>query len=624
MCGIAGIIDSKGQVIDITLLKKMADTLRHRGPDNEGFYLTPPRQRFKGPSAGLGHRRLSIIDLECGGQPLSNEDKTIWVILNGEIYNFQELRKELEDIGHTFRTKSDTEVIVHAYESFGEDCVKRLDGMFAFALWDEPRGRLILARDRVGKKPLLYAKIGEKFIFASEFRSLLAYPEIEVKVNPQAIHHYLNFLYIPAPLTAFEGIRKLLPGHILIYEKGEISIKKYWGLQFLPKIKISDGEAQERIFELLSRAVKARLVSDVPLGGLLSGGVDSSIIIALMSEISGRTIKTFSIGFQESDYDERPFARIVAKRFLTDHHEFVVKMDALEILPKLIEHFGEPFGDSSALPTYYLSKMTRQEVTVALNGDGGDEMFAGYLRYSGNRLAGYYHLLPKALREKFIERLARSLPQKADNRPGRPSLRRFLDSAGLPGYERYMRWVGFFTDDVLENFYPRSTDFMKELFLEARGLDSVDSCLYTDIHSYLPNDLLVKMDIASMANSLEVRSPFLDHHLMEFAARLPSQMKLRRLQTKYILKKTFEHLVPRDNLYRRKQGFGVPVGRWFRGEMKNFLKDIVLSSQAASRGYFRPGIIERMVKDHTEERKDYTQHLWGALILELWHRQFID
>jgi len=627
MCGIVGIIDSQNQAIDINVLKRMTDALKHRGPDNDGFYVNnenPLTVKSKGPSVGLGHRRLSIIDLKTGDQPICNEDKTIWVVFNGEIYNFQDLRKQLETMGHTFKTNSDTEVIVHAYESFGDDFVARLDGMFAFGLWDEARGRLLLARDRIGKKPLLYAKIGEKFIFASEFRSILMHPAMERRVNPQAIQYYLNFLYIPAPLTAFEGIHKLLPGHILIYEKGRINIERYWDLQFLPKLKISEREAQERILELLSQAVKARLISDVPLGGLLSGGVDSSIVVALMSEISGRTIKTFSIGFQEDDYDERPFARIVARRFQTDHHEFVVKMDALDILPKIVEHFGEPFGDSSALPTYYLSRMTRQKVTVALNGDGGDELFAGYLRYSGNRLADYYQLLPRLVRDKLIERLIKILPQKGDSRPGKPSLKRFLIYASLPRYERYQRWVGFFTDDMLENSYSQSVDFIKELFLQANNLDSVDSCLYTDIHSYLPNDLLVKMDIASMANSLEVRSPFLDHHLMEFVARLPSHMKLRHLKTKYILKKTFEHLVPKKNLYRKKQGFGVPIGRWFRRQMKDFLKDIVLSPEAIKRGYLRREIIEKILKDHIEERKDYTQHLWGLLILELWHRQFID
>jgi len=618
----------------------MCAAILHRGPDDEGYYVshasgTGSESRAQGAaSVGLGMRRLSIIDLSTGKQPIHNEDKTVWVVLNGEIYNYTDLRKELEAKGHLFYTQSDTEVIVHAYEEYGDDVPKHLRGMFAFALWDEKRQRLLLARDRVGKKPLLYSIIGREIVFASEFQAMLRHPGVSREVNEEAISHYLSFLCVPAPLTAFTGVRKLQPGHILIWQDGEVEIRRYWSLDFRNKIDISERDAGERVVDLLRDAVRVRLMSDVPLGAFLSGGIDSSAVVALMSELSGERVKTFSIGFEEAEFNELSHARRVAERFGTDHHEFIVRPNAVEVLPTLVRHYGEPYADSSAIPTYYLAKMTRRHVTVALNGDGGDECFAGYERYAAMRIAERYHHLPRLLREQVVEPALAAIPETGSTRSRMGKARRLLDVMGRPGGERYFRWTSAISEELKSELCTpeflsrtssvRAISYVQPWFEGNGEIDVVDRALMADTSHYLPNDLLVKVDIATMAVSLEARSPFLDHHVMEFAASLPARYKLRGLTTKRILKNALKGLLPSENLTRSKMGFGVPIGRWFRGELKSFLKETVLSERALGRGYFKREAVKHLVDGHTDGRRDNAHQLWTLLMLELWHQEFID
>ncbi|MCA1621757.1 MAG: asparagine synthase (glutamine-hydrolyzing) [Acidobacteria bacterium] len=627
MCGIVGMVNLDGRAADAALLGRMNEAIHHRGPDEEGSYL-------KG-HVGLAMRRLAIIDLEGGQQPIANEERTAWIVFNGEIYNFRELKKRLEDLGHRFRTDCDTEAIVHAYEEWGADCPKHLRGMFAFAIWDERRRELFLARDRVGKKPLLYAKTPRSFVFGSEFSALLLHPEVGREVEPRAIHDYLSFMCVPAPLTAYRDIMKLEPGHTLtLAASGEVKTQRYWEPDFSKKLKVSEEEAGERALALLRDAVRVRLMSEVPLGAFLSGGVDSSAVVALMAEESSGPVKTFSIGFDEQDFSELHHARRVAEYVGADHHEFVVRPDAMEVLPKLVEHYGEPYADSSAIPTYYVARETRRHVTVALNGDGGDECFAGYERYAAMRLSERYRRLPGALRELVIRQAVELLPI-SERRPSRArKVRRFLRAASLPPVERYLRWVSVINPEDKEGLYTEEfgrrvagrdvREHLRPWFARANGTGVVDASLLADTMTYLPNDLLVKVDIASMAVSLEARSPFLDHHVIEFAASLPERLKLRGLTTKYILKKTLRKLLPPENLSRGKMGFGVPVGHWFRGQMQGFLRENLLSERAARRGLFRPEVVARMVELHTRGERDHTHQLWTLLMLELWFQRFVD
>src|SRR5215471_17907852 len=454
MCGIVGIVNSNQHSVEDAALRAMCDAIVHRGPDDDGYFLNRgPERGIQGgsvsiASVGLGMRRLSIIDLSTGKQPIHNEDKTIWVVQNGELYNYLQLRKELEAKGHRFYTKSDTEVIVHAYEEFGDDVPKHLRGMFAFALWDEKAQKLLLARDRVGKKPLLYSIIPGGLVFASEFQAILRHPAVSREINEIALSHYLSFLCVPSPHTAFRNVQKLEPGHVLIWQKGDVQIKRYWSLDFTKKVSITEREAADRVTELLRDAVRVRLMSDVPLGAFLSGGIDSSIVVGLMSELSSERVKTFSIGFDEKEFDELGHARRIAERFGTEHHEFVVRPNAVEILPTLVRHYGEPYADSSAIPTYYLAKMTRQHVTVALNGDGGDECFAGYERYAAMRMAQRYQHMPRFLRERIVEPALAGLPGAAETRSRLGKAKRFFDVMGRPPAERYLRWTNAISEEL--------------------------------------------------------------------------------------------------------------------------------------------------------------------------------
>ncbi len=618
-----------------SLVRRLCDVLAHRGPDDEGYHI-------KGPVA-LGQRRLAILDLAGGHQPMSNEDGTVWITFNGEIYNFRELRAGLEGLGHRFATLSDTEVIVHAYEQYGPACVKELRGMFAFAVWDEPRQTLLVARDRVGKKPLFYAEVDGQWVFASELQALLQHPGLTREVDWAALDDYLTYGYVLAPKTIFRGVHKLPPAHwgtLKLRPDGnggpEVRVERYWRLAYEPKVRLSEADAVDGLLEVLGEAVRLRMIADVPLGALLSGGIDSSIVVALMSQLSDRPVKTFSIGFDDQEFNELPHARRVAERCGTEHHELIVRPNALEVLPKLVRHYGEPYADSSAIPTYYVAKLTRQHVKVVLNGDGGDECFAGYERYAGGVMADRYGRIPAALRTLAIEPLGRLIPTSAPRRSRLRQARSFLDVAGQPASQRYLRWIGYFSAQRKAALYSselqeRLADHRAESWffgmwdqLVAAGLDPLDRMLALDVESYLPNDLLVKMDIATMANSLEARSPFLDHEVLEFCARLPAGYKLRGMQLKYLLKKASKRLLPPETLARRKMGFGVPVGNWMRGELRSWTEDLLLSPRALKRGYFQPEALRQFVDGHLEGREDRSFQLWALLWLELWHQEFMD
>jgi len=626
MCGITGFVNRYGRA-DRELLESMNRAIIHRGPDEDGFYLNE--------NVGLAMRRLAIIDLASGQQPIHNADGTKWIVFNGEIYNYRELRKGLEERGHLLYTNSDTEAIVHLYDEYGADCLSHLRGMFAFAIWDETDNALFLARDRVGKKPVLYShQPNGDLIFGSEFQALLKHPSISRDVDFSAIDSYLSYLCVPAPQTAFKQIRKLEPGHWMRWKDGEIETQRYWLPDFSKKIKISEEEAIEETTRILRESTRLRMISEVPLGAFLSGGVDSSTIVALMAQESSAPVKTFSIGFEEADYSELKYAKIVADHVGAEYNEFIVRPNALEILPTLVRHYGEPFGDSSAIPTYYVAKETRKHVTVALNGDGGDESFAGYERHAAMLIAERYRQIPAMLRRALIEVPVNAIPT-SELKPSRfRDAKRFLKVAKLAKTERYFRWMSGFDRNTKLDMYTdefsravagqNSSKYMDQWFAKANGSGVLDAALLNDLMTYLPNDLLVKVDIATMANSLEARSPFLDHKLIEFAASLPENLKMRGFRTKSLLKKVASRLVPKEVIYRRKMGFGVPVGKWFRNEMKGFVKDVLLAERSLKRGIVRPEIIQTYVSEHTAGERDHAFQVWSLLMLDLWFREFID
>ena len=627
MCGITGFVNNNSSAADRVVLERMNNAIAHRGPDDDGFYVHE--------NVGLAMRRLSIIDVSGGHQPIHNADKTKWIVFNGEIYNYRELRENLDKRGHRFYTKSDTETVLHLYDEYGVDCVQHLRGMYAIAIWDETEKTLFLARDRVGKKPILYShQPNGDLIFGSEFQALLQHPAISREVDYDAIDSYMSYLCVPAPQTAFKQIRKLEPGHWLRWKNGQIETKRYWLPDFSKKIKISEQDAIEETTRILREATKMRMISEVPLGAFLSGGVDSSAVVALMAQESSEPVKTFSIGFEEQDFSELKYAKRVAEHVGAEYNEFIVRPNAMEVLPTLVDHYGEPYADSSAIPTYYVSKETRQHVTVALNGDGGDESFGGYERYMAMQLAETYQRFPGVLRKAFIEAPIGLLPSSEFKRTRSRDLQRFIMAANLPRTERYYYWMSTIKDRLKDELYTdefkrRTTEnkpfrFLEQWYEKANGAGILDSTLLADQMTYLPNDLLVKVDIASMANSLEARSPFLDHKLIEFAASLPENLKMRRFQTKYLLKKVAARLVPKDVIYRQKMGFGVPIGKWFRGEMKDFVNEVLLSEKAMSRGITNPDIVKRYIHQHQTGELDHTHQIWSLLMLELWFQRFID
>jgi len=628
MCGICGkIYFDTARSVDPSLLDAMTGVLRHRGPDDRGTVVRG--------HVGLGHQRLSIIDLSSAAhQPMTNEDGTISIVYNGEIYNFLELRNQLKAQGHVFRSHSDTEVIIHLYEEKGTQCVSMLRGMFAFAIWDSREGQLFLARDRAGQKPLVYTVADGALLFASEIKSLLQDPSVATDVDTRAINHYLTYQYVPGPLTICKDIQKLPPAHSLVMRGGNVTITPYWNLSYKDAVPPSGLHDYTRQFlDVFGEAVRIRLRSDVPLGAFLSGGIDSSAIVALMSRFTDQPVKTFSIGFEHGDYNELPYARTVSRLFNTDHTEFIVKPDALHILPGIVRHYDEPFADPSAIPTWYVAERTRQHVTVALNGDGGDESFAGYERYVADRLAAGYVKIPRVLREKIIKKAVNVLPYREYRWSTIRRFKRFIDGAVDDAPYRYVQWLCYFNHEMKQALYAPS--FMRnvardsaaltaELYERSDAATILEKNLFADVMMYLPYDLLVKVDMATMAHSLEARSPFLDHKVMEFAAALPATFKLHGLTTKYILKKAFSSLLPREILHRKKMGFGVPLNRWFRSELRPLAYDILLDSRCAGRGYFRPKAVQRLLDEHSSMRADHSYRIWALLILELWHRMFID
>ncbi|RLB83107.1 MAG: asparagine synthase (glutamine-hydrolyzing) [Deltaproteobacteria bacterium] len=638
MCGICGHINPEGKPIDPEILLSMRETMRHRGPDDDGLYIKQgsTSKRGGGVSVGLGHRRLSIIDLSrAGRQPMCNSDGKIWIVYNGEVYNFEDLRRELIARGYRFKSRTDTEIVLYAYQEFSTEFLSRLRGMFAFAIWDEEKNRLFLARDRLGQKPLFYS-LGKdgSLSFASSLCALLADTSVPRDIDHTAIDLYLTYQYVPAPLTAFKAIKKLPPAHFLVWEKGNLLVKRYWALDYNNKLEdLGEAEIAEALLEKLRESIELRMISDVPLGAFLSGGIDSSLIVALMSDIHPEPIRTFSIGFEESSYNELPYARVVAGKYCTEHHEFKVRPNALDILPDLVFQLGEPFADASIIPTYCVSRLTRDYVTVALNGDGGDENFFGYDRYVAYKYGRYYRKSLKFL-NPFLLKLLTMWPESPDIHNRVRRVKRFLEGMAYPCGEDYIKWVCHFDKRLKSDIYTngfRTTVSDKDayqviltLFEQSTAHDPVEKILDFDMRSYLANDLLVKADIASMANSLEARSPFLDHHLMEYVARIPVHLRLRHWTKKYILKKVAKPFLPHKIVKRPKMGFGVPLGYWFRNELKSYAADLLLGQQALSRGYFKKDAIRTLVREHMAGGVDHGDRLWSLLILELWHRTFVD
>jgi asparagine synthase (glutamine-hydrolysing) len=623
MCGIAGFI-GEGKLSHqdrAAVLDRMCRVIEHRGPDDQGTFI-------KGEAA-LGMRRLSIIDLAGGHQPISNEDGTVTVVFNGEIYNYRELQGELEAHGHLFKTNSDTEAIVHAYEEYGEQCVNRLRGMFAFAVWDERKKKLFLARDRVGKKPLYYSDTrGGSFIFGSELKALLEHPEATRDVNLEAVDEYLSFGYVPDPLCIFRDVKKLPPGHYLTLVNGNISVKKYWDFNYEPVEFSDEEEILDRLRVLLDEAVRMRLVSDVPLGAFLSGGIDSTAVVGLMARNLDRPVKTFSIGFNEDSFNELKYARIAARRFGTDHHEFIVTPEICQIVDELVWHFDEPFADSSAIPTYMVSKLAREHVTVVLSGDGGDELFAGYDRYITDRKRSGFARIPRSLRHGMMQPLSRRLPHGAWGR-------NFIHNIALDPLDRYIDSVSVFTslnktslctDSFRAQLHDQSqvAECLRDCAVQAKTGERLDQILYIDSKMYLPGDILTKVDRMSMAVSLEVRSPLLDHKLIEFVTRIPASMKLRGLQSKHILKRAVQDIVPAEILNRSKQGFGLPIGMWINQQLRERMRDTLMDLRARQRGYLKQEYVTKLLDEHERGRRDHSTALWALLMLELWHRSFVD
>jgi asparagine synthase (glutamine-hydrolysing) len=623
MCGICGIYNFKNQQsVSLNLLKAMLDTMVHRGPDDDGFYASG--------SVGLGHRRLSIIDLGGGHQPMTNEDETVWVVFNGEIYNFEELQEDLVKKGHIFKTRSDTEAIIHLYEEVGEKCFQYLRGMFAIALWDGRAKKLLLARDRVGKKPLFYFYDGDSIAFASEIKAILEVPHIPREIDIEALSDYFSFLYVPVPKSIFKHIRKVRPGHYVVVSDNGIREVEYWDIRFARTLDLTEDQWCEKVLEVYREAVRIRLISDVPLGAFLSGGMDSSSVVALMSQAKGKPVLTSSIGFDEQDFNELDYAREIATLFNTNHHEKIVRPDAVGIIEKLAWHYDEPFADSSAVPTYYVSKVARENVTVALSGDGGDENFAGYRRYyfdqRENRLRAF---LPLRIRRPIFGTLATIYP-KADWAPRVFRGKATFESLACSPIEGYFHSVSAFRPslkakllhpDVKQtlNGY-NSLEVLRYYYEKADTHDPLSRIQYVDIKTYLTDDILTKVDRASMANSLEVRAPILDHKFMELIATIPSSMKLQGRMGKYIFKKALKDVLPEEILYRKKMGFAVPLARWFRHELKELAYHTIFTNDRD--GLLDESTVQKIWREHQSGVRDRSTELWTLLMFRMWQQQF--
>lgn len=619
MCGIVGRINLNGKPIDLNELNQMCEAISHRGPDDQGIWS-------KGP-VGLGNRRLSIIDLSpAGNQPVTNETKTVWLVFNGEIYNYQELRSRLMKVGHKFRSHSDTETIVHLWEEYGPNCLKYLRGMFAFALWDENKKTLLLARDRMGKKPLKYYLDKQKLIFASELKAILAAKDIKTEPDPKAIDLYFGLEAVPAPLTGFKGIKKLPQASYLMLKNKQVIIKKYWQLDFLPKLELGEPELKQVVLDTLTEAVKLRMVADVPVGAFLSGGVDSSAIVALMAKSSRKRINTFSVGFSENQYNELDYARIVAKQFNTIHHEAILQPQSFSLLAKLAQIYEEPYGDPSALPTYLVSQLASRKLKVVLTGDGGDDIFAGYQRYQRfTSIDNFHRLTPTWIKWILKLMLWPSWPVYNNTRI---LLWELLSGPGFANYaaayQGFQSPVGFkqelYNPDFFKKINPESGKKMFLKYLD-NSLKPLDNVLLADLNIYLGQVLLPKVDMASMSQSLELRSPFLDHQLVELAAKIPVNYKLKMGTTKYILKRSLETILPKEIIYRPKMGFGFPLGHWIRNQWQPQIKELLFDPQAKYRKFLQPETVKKMIEQpQSGEHND--RKLWRIIMLEYWLQHY--
>jgi asparagine synthase (glutamine-hydrolysing) len=622
MCGICGIFNKNLQTVNLSILKQMNQVLYQRGPDDEGYFLDG--------YAGLAMRRLSIIDLASGHQPIHNEDQSVWVVLNGEIYNYQVLAERLKQSGHRFYSKSDTEVIVHLYEEYGEDCVQYLRGMFAFALWDQQEKKLIVARDRIGIKPLFYYEDGTCLLFASEIKSILKHPCPSKQLDMVALDQFLTMLYVPAPRSIYKKIFKLPPAHIMIVNNGKIRLKKYWELNYLVDNRKSLDEFSYEILEKFRETVKIHTISDVPIGTLLSGGIDSSAIVAVMSEFSEQPVETFNIGYENaSAFDEKKYAMLVANRFSTRHHELMVKPDLVNEVREICTYFDEPFADASMIPNYYVSQLTRKNVTVALCGLGGDEVAAGYDRYLGLLISRYYQKIPRLVREKLLVSLVSRLPDSKSGLRLINRLKRFIRSGSLSINERYFSYISFLTLDEKNSLF--SPDFCAQIngeladqydayFFQHENLSLLNRALFADLKMYLPDDLLTLSDRMSMYHSLELRVPFMDHEFVELMATVPPRYKLNRFSKKYILKKAFQAILPREILCRKKQGFSIPLVLWFRKELKSFVQEILSEEKVRRQGLFNYPRIAEMLEAHFAAKENYYLQIWALMNFMMWYK----
>ena len=626
MCGICGVVHSQAdRLIDEGILRQMNEVIRHRGPDDDGYFINS--------QAGLGMRRLSIIDLVTGDQPVTNEDEAIWLVFNGEIYNYKSLHADLVANGHRFVTKSDTEVIVHAYEEFGDRCPEYFNGMFAFALWDAPRRRLMLARDHVGIKPLYYWIGKDQIVFGSELKSVITHPDVPREIDLWALDQFLTLEYIPTPRTIFKGINKLPAGHRLIYEEGQAQIEQYWDI---PERATPTDEEMiiEVLTGLIDDSVKMQLMSDVPLGAFLSGGIDSSTVVASMSRSSNLPVRTFSIGFDDATYNELPYARAVASRYKTQHTEEILEPDIADLAERLVRHLDEPFGDFSIFPTYLVSEVARREVKVVLSGDGGDELFGGYDTYVAQDMDRYYRYLPSTFRRSILPALMAQIPPRPAKKGLINKTKRFVEGAALPSSWQHTRWMMFMTqEDKLALYQPEvlasldgqdSAAVLEDHFSRIARMDGLAQQQYVDIKTYLVDDILTKVDRMSMAVSLETRVPLLDYRIVEFAVNLPPQTKLYRGQTKRILKQAMEDRLPYDVLHKPKQGFSIPLKNWLRGPLKPLMMDLLSYERVNGRGYFNAECVSEWVTEHINGTMNHSHRLWALMVFELWNEQIMD
>lgn len=632
MCGICGIVQAKNETpIPHSLLHAMCQTIVHRGPDDEGVFIEK--------NVALCTRRLSIIDVEGGHQPLSNEDGSIWIAYNGEVYNFPELRKELISLGHRFSTRTDTETIIHSYEEWGETFVNKLRGMFVFALWDCRKERLILVRDRIGIKPLYYTLLDDKtLVFGSELKSILVHPDVRRILSTHALDLFLTLEYIPAPFSIFKNIFKLAPGYLLIYENETVSLKKYWDIQpnKQPEIKFSKdnlSSVMDELYSLLKESVSLRLISDVPLGAFLSGGIDSSAIVGLMKELGASPLKTFSIGFEDASYNELEHARRIAQKFNTDHEEFILRPQILDLTEKLVQHLDEPLGDFSIFPTFLVSKMAHSHVKVILSGDGGDELFGGYEHYQAQKIS---QLNSIGFFQKPLYWAIKNFPPSPKKKGLWNKLRRYLEGLEHGPELRHLRWMMFLTQKDKESLYSRELinelggiqqihelSPFEEYFQNLRNFDSTNGELYLDLKTYLADDILVKVDRMSMAASLETRVPLLDHKIVEFVSNLPGELKVKGLTTKWIFKKTMERLLPPETIYRRKEGFSIPIKHWLRKELKELMFYFLNESRIKREGLFNFAPIEKMMEQHLKGKENFSHQLWALLVFEIWKSHYL-